>query len=195
MSGREALLQQLETACRQLLSEFPEGLSEHALMQCLRQPPYELLPTLALDDSLGLFQSHFLLFHVLYRLRDRLRSDKDGELSISPLLIRLQAYVPGEAALHESDPLRDYYLDLEQLQATDAEAVEKLLSGFHQRLSAENEKEHALTTLQLQEPVSMDEVRRQYRRLAMQHHPDRGGDAETMHALNSALSILQRCLR
>lgn len=194
MNGLDVTIRRLEAACRQLLGEYPDGLSEQALLQYLRLPPYELMPVLSPGDSLGLFQSHFLLFHTLYRLRDRLRGEQLGELEISPLVIRVRSYVQGEAALDEVDPLREYYLDLEQLHATDAEAVEQLLSGFWQQLGAEDEKTQALTTLLLQEPVTLNEVKAQYRRLAMQYHPDRGGDAARMHELNHALSILQRCL-
>lgn len=195
MNGLKTRIPQLEAACRQLLAAFPEGLPEQALLRRLREPPYELLPSLSPGDSLGLFQSHFLLFHVLYRLRDQLWREQVAELSISPLMIRLQDYAVGEVALNETDPLREYYLDLEQLQTTDAEAVEALLNGFWQQMGAANEKVQALETLKLKEPVSLGEVKAQYRRLAMQHHPDRGGDAVQMHALNRALAILQRCLR
>jgi hypothetical protein len=194
MSGLAAKISRLEAACRQLLDEYPDGLSEQALLHYLRLPPHELMPSLPPGDSLGLFQSHFLLFHTLYSLRDLLREEQLGELEISPLLIRIRPYVQGESALNEVEPLREYYLDLEQLHGTDAEAVEQLLSGFWQQLGIEDEKAQALATLQLQEPVTLNEVKAQYRRLAMQHHPDRGGDAARMHDLNHALSILQRYL-
>lgn len=32
---------------------------------------------------------------------------------------------------------------------------------------------------------TLDELKKEYRRLAMLHHPDRGGDAETMKAINA----------
>ncbi|MBQ7737022.1 MAG: hypothetical protein IJT62_04230 [Oscillospiraceae bacterium] len=32
---------------------------------------------------------------------------------------------------------------------------------------------------------TLDELKAEYRRLAMKHHPDRGGDAETMKAINA----------
>jgi hypothetical protein len=37
---------------------------------------------------------------------------------------------------------------------------------------------------------SQDEIERLYKRLARQHHPDRGGDAELMKAINEAYRVL-----
>jgi DnaJ-domain-containing protein 1 len=192
MRELEEKIRQLETACRAVLEAHPAGLSEHDLLQHLRKTPHQLMPQLALDDSLGLFQSHFLLFHVLYRLRDTLWQEQGGELAISPLLIRLQSYTVGEAGLGQCDPLRDYYLDLAQLEQTGKPEVEELLSGFWQCLDAGGDRQEALAVLELAEPVTLSEIKAQYRRLAMRHHPDRGGDGEQMHALNDALATLQR---
>ena len=38
--------------------------------------------------------------------------------------------------------------------------------------------------------ASQDEIERLYKRLAMQHHPDRGGNAEVMKAINEAYRVL-----
>lgn len=38
--------------------------------------------------------------------------------------------------------------------------------------------------------ASEDEIERLYKRLARQHHPDRGGDAEVMKAINEAYRVL-----
>ena len=34
-------------------------------------------------------------------------------------------------------------------------------------------------------PATLDELKSQYRKLAMLHHPDRGGDTATMQAINN----------
>jgi curved DNA-binding protein CbpA len=47
-----------------------------------------------------------------------------------------------------------------------------------------------MATLELTEPFDAASVRTQYRRLAMRHHPDRGGDAERLQAINRAFRIL-----
>ncbi|MGI9069283.1 MAG: DnaJ domain-containing protein [Pyrinomonadaceae bacterium] len=40
------------------------------------------------------------------------------------------------------------------------------------------------------ETASQDEIERLYKRLAMRHHPDRGGNAEEMKAINEADGVL-----
>lgn len=186
--------QRLEQACLQLLRQYPDGISEYQLLQRLREDDYALFPPLLTDDHLGLFQSHFLLFHILYCLRDRLYAEQRAVLRISALLIELRDYEAGEAALCESDPLRDYYLDLANLDTTGEAEVEALLTDFWQRLqqSEPQQVSAALAELELQEASDFAQVKRQYRRLVMAHHPDRGGADEKMHALNEALAVLQR---
>lgn len=47
-------------------------------------------------------------------------------------------------------------------------------------------------TLGIQDCVPMVDVRRAYRRLALQHHPDRGGSLEMMQAINAAYEQLMK---
>jgi DnaJ-domain-containing protein 1 len=186
--------QRLEQACLQLLTQHPDGMSEYQLLQRLREDDYALFPPLQPDDHLGLFQSHFLLFHTLYRLRDSLQAQQRAVLRISALLIALGDYEAGEAALCERDPLRDYYLDLANLDTTGEAEVEALLAGFWRRLQQSEPQQvaAALAELELQESRDFAQVKQQYRRLVMAHHPDRGGAGEKMHALNEALAVLRR---
>jgi DnaJ-domain-containing protein 1 len=186
--------QRLEQLCLQLLLQHPDGISEYQLLQRLREKEGALFPRLELDDHLGLFQSHFLLFHTLYCLRDTLHEEQRGLLRISALLIELCDYEAGEAALCEADPLRDYYLDLTHLDATGEADVEALLNGFWQRLQQGDPQQvaAALAELELPEASNFSQVKHQYRRLVMSHHPDRGGSSAKMHALNEALELLRR---
>ncbi|WP_342674245.1 DnaJ domain-containing protein [Nitriliruptor alkaliphilus] len=52
------------------------------------------------------------------------------------------------------------------------------------------QRHEALRLLGLQEPVEDSEVVSAYRRLARQHHPDLGGDAEIFRTLTVARDLL-----
>ena len=38
-------------------------------------------------------------------------------------------------------------------------------------------------------------VKRRYHALALEHHPDRGGDGDTLREINAAMAVLQKCYR
>ena len=46
--------------------------------------------------------------------------------------------------------------------------------------------------LGLKDFASMQEVKKAYRGLALQHHPDRGGDPEKMKEINSIFEVFQK---
>lgn len=183
----------LESACLELLYQNPLGVSEHQLISLLRDDEVALLPALDTGDSLALFQQHFVLFHSLYRLRERLLHERHALLHISALSIRLTDYEEGEDGLCEADPLRDYYLDSDNLHTTGEAEVEEMLAGFWRRLYL-GEPERvaaALEVLELESAESFSQIRRQYKLLVMRHHPDRGGRRENMHLLNEALEVMR----
>ncbi|GAB6039329.1 DNA-J related domain-containing protein [Endothiovibrio diazotrophicus] len=175
------------------LRRFPPGRNE---LQLMRRLEAEALPGFTgrpePGDSLALFRAHFLLFHALYRLRERLVASGDAGLEIHCMNSRLLPLGAGEQALAHHDPLRDYYLDLNQLAETDRAGVEAMLQGFWLRQRARERRGEALAVLELEEPVRFDEIKRQYRRLAARHHPDRGGDKARLQAINAAMSTLQK---
>lgn len=184
-SELEGLLEQTH----QLLSDQP--ISEYELLNQLQEQGYFTFMDQRPAPPHVLFCAHFLLFHVLYQLRDRLWQSQCGHLQISPLAIAILEYQPGEMQLTEHDPLRDYYLDLAQLHTTSAEDVNELLDAFWCELSRSGQREEALACLGLSDPVSEQEIRSRYKQLVMQHHPDRGGDHHALQELNRAMSLLQ----
>ena len=181
----------VENTVLDLLSNHPAGLGEYEMIKALQAQQCEGFPAVSLTDSLPLFRIHFLLFHVLYRLRDQLWEDEQGHLEISALNIRLQPYMPGQVGLVEHDPLRDYYLDISQLHGTTETQVDELLDQFWKKFHACEGREAALQLLGLCEPVEYPDIKRQYRSLAMLHHPDRGGDGEMFCAINAAMKVLE----
>lgn len=190
-----------EQTLLEVLRNHPAGLSEYELIQALDdfgQPGFD---TSALRENLSLFQTHFFLFHSLYRLRDRLWESKEARLDINALCIQLLPVINKEdgedtrAEISEHDPLREYYLNLENLENTDGEDVIRLLAQFWARFVTDDERNAALKELELQDPVDWATIKEQHRRLVMEHHPDRGGDAERLQAINAAMDILVRDAR
>lgn len=190
--GADGFLQLLQ----KILRAHPAGLSEFELIRQLRAAGETAFDDNCLQDNLSLFQTHFFLFHSLYRLSDQLAQAGEWQLQISALCIQLRpcSKQAGQQIAHH-DPLREYYLDLEQLENTDAEQVEVLLAQFWQLFLRNDQRRAALDTLQLQDPVDWRTIKQRYRALAMQHHPDRGGDSERLQAINAAMDLLARSHR
>ncbi|WP_018868041.1 MULTISPECIES: DNA-J related domain-containing protein [unclassified Thioalkalivibrio] len=170
----------------------PRGCTEHALIAQLHDQGVEPFAAARLQEPLSLFQTHFLLFHCLYRLRDVLAQGGEWlrihclDIGIEPLrAVDTASGVPARA-----DPLRSYYLDLTRLEGMDAAAVEALLGEFWSQLACDERREQALEVLGLEDPVDADAIRQQYRRLAQRHHPDRGGDTAALQRINAARWVL-----
>ncbi len=169
-----------------ILREHPHGITELDLMKQLLGEPENR------GDNLELFQRHFVLRHLLYRLRDQLWKRRLGYLEIGPIRLRLHPYSTGREQLGQRDPLRDYYLDMNNLSNTDDKEVDRLLDSFWQRLAAADDRQQALTEMQLQEPVDLATITRRYRQLCQQHHPDKGGDGARFQRINRAMAVLRR---
>lgn len=179
-----------------MLRIHPAGLSEYDLIRLLDAEGQAGFDAERLRDNLSLFQTHFLLFHQLYQLGEELSRAGEYRLDISPLRIQLLPLRDApDSAMAEHDPLRAYYLDLNNLEGTDAAAVEELLSQFWLRFVGNDERRAALETLQLQDPVDWPAIKQQHRKLVMEHHPDRGGDKERLQAVNAAMEVLARAYK
>lgn len=169
------------------------GQTEHALLSRLRAEDVAPFADADLSDPMELFRVHFLLFNALYRLQKQLAGNGEW-LRIHCLDIGLSdlSCTPcaGGTALTDGDPLREYYLDLTNLDRMDAATLEAMLSGFWRQFSNTDRRLKALEVLGLEEPATSDLVKRRYRQLAQQHHPDKGGDTETLQRLNEARLIL-----
>ena len=180
----ETLLEPIQ----QVLATYPDGTSEYDFLSALGQKLsyFSGRPT----DSLILFQRHFLLFHCLYRLQQDHYASQTGVLEITALHIQLWPYRSGSETISRHDPIRDYYLDISNLESTDSIQVNDLLGKFWLALARDDSRTDALMLLDLADPVDDGAIRHRYRQLVMQHHPDRGGDHETIQLLNSALAKL-----
>lgn len=190
------VLDELQAHLRAILADHPAGVSEHALLQSLADRGLGLFGVDYFHSTLGLFQAHFLLFHCLYRLRNTLRSTRQGDLDIHCLCIRLLPH-RDESCDYPAmpEPLAAYYLDLDNLESTGEADVLAMLDSFWKKFAADERRDEALSVLQLSAPASHDDIKRQYRRLAMQHHPDRGGDPAQFQRLEWAMGVLRALYR
>lgn len=168
------------------------GMSEHELIQKLRLDASIDFIDDNFDSNLTMFQSHFLLFHHLYHLQTLLQKQQSGKLEISALSIRLSDYHAGKSELQQHDTLRNYYMDTTNLEKTTADDIAKMLDTFWQQYLDPTERKTALEILGLRDPVDDQTIKQTYRRLVMQHHPDRGGETERLQSLNQVIQILLR---
>lgn len=194
-SADQLLPQGFEPWLLELLREHPKGIDEYRLIRALAEQFPESLFALpgALREPLQLFQLHFLLFHALYRLSDRL-SAEGFELRVHALGIRLQLRAAGEEGVALTDPLRAYYLDWDQWLQTRDEDVRRLLDDFMRGAGSldADELQQALGLFDLPAQATGAQLRQRYRQLVSRHHPDRGGDTAMLQRINRAWEVLQR---
>ncbi|MFA7555949.1 MAG: DNA-J related domain-containing protein [Spongiibacteraceae bacterium] len=174
-----------------ILKVIVEPISEHALIARLQQ-----LDTvnLSLAGSLNLFQTHFMVMNALYYLQGELI--REGHyLSISALSIYLQPMTTINSATHsgislDSDAsLREYYLDWDNFKAS-AEEIESLLAGFWRYYRGGDKKQQALAVLKLPRDADWPTIKKTYRSLIAEQHPDKGGDALMFIEIRQAYEIL-----
>lgn len=182
----------LQTILHEILDDHPEGLTEYDVLLRLAECNVSLFNEDYFKSSLGLFQRHFLLFHSLYQLRDRLRTSRQGDLKIHCLSIQLIADT-STPSTHPAlpDPLASYYLDLDNLKSTGESDVLRLLNNFWATFAGNERRDEALAVMLLDHPCSYPVIKQQYRRLAMLWHPDRGGDQTQFQRLEWAMSVLR----
>ena len=173
------------------LNQHP-GCSEHDLISWLKAPEQAYFDANALSDSQMLFRTHFLVMHCLYRLREQWLGDEHCWLEISPLSINKLLLTDGASgsAMTGTDSLAAYYLNLEEL-STSQEDVDVMLQNFWQKLLLPQSQPDDLATLELDESADEKTIRTQYRRLAMTHHPDKGGDSERFQRITAAYQRLR----
>lgn len=172
-----------------LLRQASGSYKVHELLAELRRQ--ELIPPLPGDEQ-QLFRLNFLIMNALYQLQAELH-DEGWWLLISTLDIRLEPLAPRNtaSALAQGEALRSYYLDWQVFWQTDREEVEALLGSFWRAYARDEHRAEALTLFALPTGAEPDAIRRRWRELALQHHPDRGGDADTFIRLRWAWEHLK----
>lgn len=192
----EDQVQLLLVAVEHELRSIPAGLSELELIRALQRPPWQLLGEVRFAEPEQLYPVHFLLFHVLYRLRDRL-AETGESVNLSPLCIRLEPLTGdnGQTALTGVDSLRAFYLDLAGYRMP-AQEIQRMMENFWAgRTGSVIQPEALLAAASVlgfdRVPDSFATVKQRFRRAVMQAHPDRGGDTQRVQALNEAFATLR----
>lgn len=146
-------------------------------------------------DSLGtsptLYKKHFLLFNTLYEIDGEL-TKRNLRLIISPLDIRVVPTTEARAEISETDGLRHFYQDIGNLELSEQEVME-MQKLFWQKYLALDKKSEALEILGLvdEKVINLDKVKKQYKKLAQQHHPDKGGDEALFLKISEAFEQLK----
>jgi len=147
-----------------------------------------------LGNKAGLYQKHFWLFHHLHRLNEQLL-ERNLRLIISPLEIRLCSVSEASRAVGETDLLKAFYLNEANLYLSETQ-ISKMLRDFWEKYLALDQKAEAIRLLQLDADSPLDEQRlkSQYKKMAQQHHPDKGGDEEQFDQVRKAYQKLKTLL-
>ena len=188
--------QLLLEAIRVVLEANESSITEFQLIQQLNDQGWQF--TTKATDSHALFISHFLIFHSLYQLQEDFWHEEKRYLEIHTLTIKLHQPVnelehSRDMAYESADAkLKAYYLNLDHLKQSSEKSVNHLLNQFWERFFAEDDSIEALQVFELSHPVTSTVIKQRYRQLAMQYHPDRGGDAAQFQKINWAFGILQR---
>lgn len=193
----------LEQALWKLLSSGKRFKEFDILKELTTQGFEQFTPSL---EPLELFRSHFLLFHILYRLQDKWANEEKGTLAIHTLEIRLLYTGNSEARDIASladfgetpEDVKTYYLDYQKFLDTQEEEVIELLESFWQSFGdlpthqgSSMNIEESINVLQIDGHLTADKINKQFRKLSQIHHPDKGGDAETFHQLCEARDRLK----
>lgn len=188
-----------------LLENTNTPFSEYELISLLQQQGW--LERIDSQDSLSLYSVHFLVYNALFQLHERYKANHQhlliSALSIELLTVEADSYSAADTiALAGSDQsdmpeLKSYYLDWNNLEQATKESVENLLNSFWDRFIEEDDFHKALGILGLSEhtkSITPHKIRQTYRKLAMELHPDRGGDVVQFQQINWAFSVLRRAL-
>jgi len=148
------------------------------------------------NDSFNVatFKKHFMTMNALYRLQRDLLED-GYYLNISALDITIEPLGPStnqQLLMHAAEHnIREYYLDWRHFDNTSEDEINELLSNFWQMYYAKDKQEEALAILELNSGAGWDRVKRAYRRLAAEHHPDKGGNDARFIEIREAYEVLK----
>ena len=157
----------------------------------------KLQQDIVISADLQLFQQHFVLYHLLYRLQQDLLQLRQGFLRID--LAKVQFLPMSDAPQLSNDASRrDYYSNWQHFYAMTEQILDQQLNAFWQFVGQQHSagdhvsSSDALSLLQLSPDFSLLQLKKAYRAKALQLHPDRGGDQQQFILLRQAYQQLLR---
>lgn len=206
----------LDIAILELLEEKTP--SEFELIKALQSPPYELFNEHIFENDLSLFQTHFIVYNALFRLRDiglehkifdlDILATKISKLDISKhktqnLTNAINTDLTSSNA-PETKKLREYYLNWDNFHSTNEDDVNDLLTSFwdkmsnrfshsynnHGQIIDEDQIDEALYTLGLTSLSDQTNLKKHYKKLCVIHHPDKGGEPKDFQRILLAYQLL-----
>jgi len=187
-----------------------ESQSEYQLLKTLQQPPWIMFSQDCFIDELLMFQSHFILFNALYRLRDQAKANAWFDMEIHSLGIYKIAIDDLNAkrvtlavndlehqSVCQDDPLARYYLDWQNLEQTSLEDVQALLNDFWGQMASARpikkniDLDYALTVLGFTCLPDAHSLKKQFKKRAFQLHPDQGGNHKAFTELRDAFQTIK----
>lgn len=189
------------------------GISEYEIITKFKSAPYNLFNADVMSNNLTLFQTHFVIFNALYRLRDLglelnqfdidIISSNICFMPLSPnkqndtLSTITKVQKPEEQQAIEK--LRSYYLDWNNFEKTTETSVNDLLDSFWNNMSSRSPVQRSqdnltqsLTILELTDLPSEPSLKRQYKKLCNIHHPDKGGCQATFQKVHLAYQYIKQ---
>ncbi|SKA62216.1 DNA-J related domain-containing protein [Enterovibrio nigricans] len=153
------------------------------------------------DPQLDLFKRNFLIMNALYQLQETLLPQQWLQVESMDIKLMLRGVGSGfvQHEVNREDPLREYYMDWTNYDSQ-IEDVRELLASFGKRYQRHVghcsettvERRNALIALGLSEKASDNEIRRQWRKMALKWHPDRPeGDAAKFRTMCEAWQSLR----
>lgn len=179
-----------------LVRDAQQSSKVHHLASQLQQDG--LLPDLDDDTNKALFKRNFLLMNALYQLQDILLPEQ--WLQVQAMDIQIFPKLPTDLplVLEQEAALRCYYLDWAHFE-TSADSIEVLFTQFWNRFDKHIGKtdqlidqQQALQIFELDDSASKQDIRRQWRKLALKWHPDRpSGHADKFRQVCEAWQTLR----
>jgi len=146
----------------------------------------------SLQENASLYKKHFYLINKLYQLSDSMK-DYGEYIDISPVEIRILKLETAKNKLAELDPLREFYLEQENLNLSEKE-VSDMLTQFWEKYLAIEEKAESIQILELQDEdvLSIGVIKKRFNQLALKLHPDKGGNQDDFDRLKKAYNSLRK---